>query len=51
MNTKPDQPTFINPFLSEEREQLWEKIDKNAKPISKEELLGKIKNLKEKAGK
>lgn len=36
---------FSNPFLGPEREELWAKLDKNAKPISREDLKKKIKDL------
>ncbi len=37
---------FSNPFNGSERDKLWERMDKNAKPISKEDLLKKAKALK-----
>ncbi len=46
--------TFTNPFLSEDSEALWKKIEKDAKPISKEEVMKRAqdaKNKSEKAGK
>lgn len=37
-----------NPFQTAMADSLWEKLDKDAKPISKEELLKKIQNLRDK---
>ncbi|WP_209329347.1 hypothetical protein [Lunatimonas salinarum] len=41
---------FSNPFLGPEREKLWTKLDENARPISREELIKKAKDLKKKKG-
>jgi hypothetical protein len=30
---------LVNPFLGPDREILWDKVKKNAKPIKREELL------------
>ena len=46
--------TFTNPFHSEDPKALWKKIEKRAKPISKEEVMKRAqdaKNKSEKAGK
>jgi hypothetical protein len=37
---------FKNPFSGSDREQLWDKLNKNSKPISKEALLKLVKDLK-----
>lgn len=39
---------FSNPFLGPDRDKLWEKLDNDAKPISKEELLKRVNSIKEK---
>lgn len=39
---------FSNPFNGPERDKLWERMDKNAKPISKANLFKKAKDLKSK---
>jgi hypothetical protein len=35
---RPGDPDFVNPFLTENREALWEKLKKGAVPISLEEV-------------
>jgi len=35
---RPGEPGFINPFLTEEREALWERLEKTAVPIPIEEV-------------
>ncbi|WKN44379.1 hypothetical protein [Tunicatimonas pelagia] len=48
--SKPDQTTKqeprVNPFLTDKADSLWDSLDKNAKPVSKETLLKRIENIK-----
>lgn len=39
---------YPNPFLSEKADELWNRLDKAGKPVSKEELLKRARALKEK---
>jgi hypothetical protein len=39
---------YDNPFLTDKADDLWRQLDKGGKPISKEELLERIKARKEK---
>ncbi|MDF2455094.1 MAG: hypothetical protein K0R51_1087 [Cytophagaceae bacterium] len=34
----PGEKGFINPFLTEERDALWEQLEKTAIPISREDI-------------
>jgi len=46
---KPDTPKedfTANPFLTDQADKLWKKIDEGGKPISKEELLKRIRKIK-----
>lgn len=38
--------TNSNPFLTPQANALWEKLDKEGKPVSKEELKKRIEELK-----
>lgn len=40
------EPEFENPFNGPDRERLWDKLTKNSKPISREDLLKRVKELK-----
>lgn len=42
------KPNRENPFLTDKADALWERLDKNGKPVSKEELLRKASELKRK---
>jgi hypothetical protein len=42
----PGHPDFVNPFLTEDREALWEKLLKNAVPISPEEVYRRAEVLR-----
>jgi len=50
--TKPDttiaKPNRENPFLTEKADALWERLGKSSKPVSKEELLKRSKELRNK---
>ena len=37
-----------NPFLTERAEILWKRLDKNGKPLSKEEIRRREKEIKKK---
>jgi DNA-nicking Smr family endonuclease len=37
---------FKNPFITEDREELWKKLEKGAKPISKSELMKRAEEAK-----
>jgi hypothetical protein len=39
-----------NPFLTDKADDLWRQLDKGGKRVSKEELLERIRALKEKRG-
>lgn len=39
-----------NPFLTDKSDELWARLNKEGKPVSKEELLKRVKALKEKKG-
>jgi hypothetical protein len=43
-NNKPNNNP--NPFHTPKADELWERLDKNGKRISKEELLKRIQKLK-----
>lgn len=43
------KPTFTNPFLSENPKELWKKLEKDAKPISKEEVIRRAQAAKNKS--
>jgi hypothetical protein len=47
-NTTIAKPNRHNPFLTEKADALWERLDKNGKSVSKEELLKKSEDLKNK---
>ncbi|WMJ74751.1 hypothetical protein RCC89_16475 [Cytophagaceae bacterium ABcell3] len=42
---------FTNPFLTEDREELWKKLEEGAKPISKEEVFRRARETKEQSHK
>ena len=37
-----------NPFLTERRDELWKRLDKEGKPVSKEDLLKRAKAFRAK---
>lgn len=37
---------FNNPFLQEDNNILWKKLEEGAKPISKDDLFKRVKNFK-----
>ena len=47
MKTKEEHPRD-NPFLTDKAEDLWKQLDKGGKPVAKEELLKRAKDLKTK---
>jgi len=36
----------VNPFLTDRADKLWEIIDRGGKPVTKEELLNRIRKIK-----
>ncbi len=43
-----DERNRENPFLTDKADALWARLDKNGKPVSKDELVKRANALKEK---
>jgi hypothetical protein len=39
-----------NPFLTKKADDLWKRLDKNSNPVSKDELIKRVNDLKNKKG-
>ena len=47
-STKQSLPDFINPFDGRDPEEVWKELKAKAKPITKEELIKRIEELRNK---
>jgi hypothetical protein len=48
LDTALRKPNGENPFLTDKADALWARLDKNSKSVSKEDLLKRSKELKNK---